>query len=185
MGYTATKPGTNSLYAAIIANNAKRLEELLKNAGLSNSNFKKKSIKNDNLSKLKRTIAMVSQLDQSKGHKTTLETFFDFVASAVDKRKFLEGVGKIVSEDETGQRLPQEIRIVLKKSDQEAKISKQIQNLSYGQLVTLIRYFSPDQKRSLAIINYERFKAIIRAIRNTNLISHSQLCGIMLGSLLT
>ena len=106
------------------------------------------------------------------------------MASTVDKRRFLEQVGGIVSKDETGQRLPKEIRVALRKSDQEAKISKQVEGLSRGQLVTLIRYFSPDEKRSLAIIDYERFKAIIRAIRNTNLITHSQLCGIMLGSLL-
>lgn len=185
MGYTATKPKTNSLYEAIVADNTYRLKELLKNVGLSNSNFREKSIKNGNLSRLQHTIAMASQLDQSESeHKTTLKTFFDFVASTVDKRRFLEQVGGIVSKDETGQRLPKEIRVALRKSDQEAKISKQIEGLSRGQLVTLIRYFSPDEKRSLAMIDYARFKAIIRAIRNTNLISHSQLCGIMLGSLL-
>ena len=185
MGYTATKPGTNNLYEAIVADNTNRLEELLKNIGLSNSNFRKKSIKSNDFSRLYHTMAMMPQLDQSKsGHKATLKIFFDFMASTIDKRRFLERVGKIVSKDETGQKLPEEIRIVLRESDQESKISKQIQNLSYGQLVTLIRYLSSDEENNLAIIDYERFKAIIRAIRNTNLITHSQLCGIMLGSLL-
>ena len=186
MGYAATKPGTNSLYKAIVADNVNRLEELLKNIGLSDSNFKKKSISFDNFSRLQYTIVMVSKLKQSEsGHETTLETFFDFVASAVDKRMFLKSVGEIVSKDETGEKLPEEIRIVLKGSDRKSRISKQIEDLSRGQLVTLIRYLTADKKKYLAIIDYERFRAVIRAIQNTNLIPHNQLCCIMLGSLLT
>jgi hypothetical protein len=186
MRYAATKPRTSSLYGAIVADNVNRLEELLKKIGLSDSNFMEKSISIDNLSRLQYTIVMVSQLDQSKsGHETTLETFFDFVASAVDKRKFLKRVGEIVSKDETGGKLPEEIRIVLKESDLESKIAKQIEGLSRGQLVTLIRRLTADKKNNLAIIDYKRFRAVIRAIQNTNLIPHNQLCCIMLGSLLT
>ena len=182
MGYAATKPGTNSLYKAIVANNVNRLKGLLKNIGLSDSNFQEKSINEGSLSRLKFTISKVSQLS---GHEEALKTFFDFVASAVDKETFLKRVGKKVSKDETEEKLPEDIRIVLKESDRERRISEQIEGLSRGQLVKLILFFASRKRSSLAIIDYKRFRAIIRAIRNTNLIPHCQLCYIMLGSLRT
>ena len=184
MRYAATKPGTSDLYNALVADNTERLKRLLKNIGLSNSGFA--YIKSSHISSFQQNMAMISRLNESGNeHKATLKVFFDFVASAVDKRLFLRRIGEMISQNEAKQRLPEEIRIVLRESDWDREISEQIEGLSRGQLVTLILFFTSRKGSSFAIIDYKRFRAIIEAIRNTNLIPHCQLCNLMLGNILT
>lgn len=184
MRYVATKPGTSGPYDALVADNTNRLKWLLKNIGLSDSNFA--LIESRHIRSFRQNMAMISKLDESGNeHKATLKVFFDFAVSAVDKRMFLRQAGKMISENEARQRLPEEIRIVLKESDRERRISEQIEDLSRGQLVTLILSLTSRKGSNLGIIDYKRFRAIIEAIRKTNLIPHCQLCNLMLGSILT
>lgn len=184
MRYVATKPGTSDLYDALVADNTERLKRLLKNIGLSNSDFA--LIESRHIRSFQQNMAMISKLDESGNeHKATLKVFFDFAVSTVDKRMFLRRVGEMISEDEARQRLPEEIRIVLKESDSNREISEQIEGLNRSQLVTLILFFTSRKGSSFAIIDYKRFRAIIEAIRNTNLISHCQLCNLMLGNIFT
>lgn len=181
---------TNRIYKALIQGNTRRLETLLSQSGLSDTGFR--SVRKSHIEDLSEAITATSLSKKTKDDSTTprksdLDKFFDYVASAVDKDCFLKQIRDTAAVKKAGknQKLPKDIRTILCEPESVSKLSGQIEGLNDNQLASLIQYISPSKGISSADINYERFRTIIKAIRNTELVPHGQLCQIMADNLRT
>lgn len=181
---------TNRIYKALIRGNTRRLETFLSQSGLSDVGFR--SIKKSHIKELSEAIAAASLSKEPKDdstvpRKSDFDKFFDYVASAVDEDCFLKQIRDMAAVKKAGknQKLPKDIRTILCEPKSVSGLSEPIEGLSDNQLASLIMYISPSKGISPAIINYERFRAIIKAIRNTELVTHGQLCQIMADNLRT
>lgn len=181
---------TNRIYKALIHGNTRRLEILLSQSGLSDAGFR--SIRKSHIKDLSEAITAASLSKEPKDdstipRKSDFDKFFDYVASAVDEDCFLKQIRDMAAVKKAGksQKLPKDIRTILCEPESVSGLSEPIEGLSDNQLASLIQFISPSKGVSPAIINYERFRAIIEAIRNTELVTHGQLCQIMADNLST
>ena len=179
---------TNRIYKALIHGNTRRLEILLSQSGLSDAGFR--SIRKSHIKDLSEAITAASlskgpKDDSTIPRKSDFDKFFDYVASAVDEDCFLKQIRDMAAVKKAGknQKLPKNIRTILCEPESVSGLSEPIEELSDNQLASLIQFISPSKGVSPAIINYERFRAIIEAIRNTELVTHGQLCQIMADNL--
>lgn len=181
-----TKP--NRIYQALIQGNTQRLKTLLSQSGLSNAEFR--SIRKSHAKDLSEAITAASLSEEPRDdstvpRKSDFDKFFDYIASAVNKDCFLGQIRDTaaVKEASKDQKLPKDIRTILCEPESVSRLSGPIEGLSDKQLASLIMYIS--KEKSPADINYERFRTIIEAMRNTDLVPRGQLCQIMANNLRT
>ena len=184
------KTKNNQIYEALLCGNTRRLKALLIKSGLSDVEFL--SIKKSRIKDLSETIMAASRLKEPKDNsvvprKSDFDKFFDYIVSAVNKGCFLEQIRDTadVKKASENQKLPKDIQTILYKPELVNRLPGLIEGLSNKQLASLIMYISPSEGISPADINYELFRTIIKAIRNTELIPRGQLCRIMADNLST
>jgi hypothetical protein len=178
----------NRIYKALDHGNTKRLKALLTQSGLSNEGFC--LIRKGYVKDLREAITTASLLkiprdDSTVPRKSDFDMFFDYLVGAVDKGRFLKQIRDTaaVKEASENQKLPKDIRTILCEPESVNRLSGPIEGLSDKQLASLIMHISPSEGISPADINYELFRTIIKAIRNTELVPLGQLCQIMADNL--
>lgn len=184
------KTKTNQIYKALLCGNTRRLEVLLSQSGLSDVGFR--SIRKSHVKDLSEAITAASLSEEPKDdstvpRKSDFDKFFDYIASVVNKDCFLKQIRDTAAVKKAGknQKLPKDIRSILYEPESVSRLSGPIEGLSDKQLASLIIYISPSKGISPADISYERFRTIIKAMRNTELVPRGQLCQIMADNLRT
>ena len=158
---------------AVFNNDTKQIEKRLKKYGLSNSQFK--AVKTEHRDEYTFLLASVGGAAHFKKlDKKTAKMVYDYATSAVEARKFLKAIDRILCSEpsEQSETAPSEIIESLHNVSSRKDIQEKIEELSQGELKSLISHIvsKPDLK-----VSYELIRSIMRAILSNNSINHETL----------
>jgi hypothetical protein len=155
---------------AIYDNDTKQTEKLLKDCGLSNSRFK--AVESAYWSEYMFLLTSVcGAAHDKKLDERTAKIVYDYVASAIEARKFLTLVDKtiLLKPSEHPRTAPREIIESLHNVNSRKDIQKKIEELNREELENLISNITSNPNLK---ISYELIRSIMRAILANKLFSY-------------
>lgn len=157
---------------ALSQDNTEQIEKFLKKYGLSDSQFK--AVKKEYVNEYTFLLASIAGLNSKKLRAKTIKLVFDYATSAIEARKFLEGINRALcpKPSEQSETAPGEIIESLHDVNSHKDIQKKIEKLSQGELKSLVSHIvsKPDLK-----VSYELMRSIMRAILSNNSFGHGTL----------
>ena len=158
---------------AIYDNDTEQIEKRLKKYGLSNSQFK--AVKIEHQDEYLFLLASVCGATRDKKlDERTAKMVYDYVVSAVEARRFLETVNRVLCPEpsEQSETAPGEIVKSLQNVSSRKDIQEKVEGLNQGELKSLVSHIvsNPNLK-----VSYELIRSIMRAILAKNLINYETL----------
>lgn len=158
---------------AVFNNDTKQIEKRLKKYGLSNSQFK--AVKTEHRDEYTFLLASVGGAAHFKKlDKKTAKMVYDYVVSAIEARRFLETVNRVLCPEpsEQSETAPGEIVKSLQNVSSRKDIQEKVEGLNQGELKSLVSHIvsNPNLK-----VSYELIRSIMRAILAKNLINYETL----------